>query len=520
MKVALLKPVIFLVCSLLVLTETVIAKTIDIKPMHTIEAPRKYIPGVEDKAGYWIDYGITLAFDFTEVTNTLAAVIQQSNGPTRLYLYNFDSGTIRSIAIVSQSSQFSITRIAFSPDGTRVAIPTGTEHKLTIWNAKTGNKEAEGSTDGDVTDVAWAPDGGTIAVVAGKDIEIWNAHPLVRQRFVHGARSNLEWPMSVGWSPDGHYLAIGTNSSAIYIAKGGEAQSPSLKPSPKGSIYLVDWNHNGTLLAAAGFGAGSSIAVWKNAETAVDSPFEKKYQLTTMVEPSKNTWWTKMTWEPSGRVLAFGSSDKKFVFCDPLTGTILRTFVPHNSIPIEAHWHGKYLVTVGNYPDKNFKVWGVRVNEDVALPLAPSPTVIEAESLLASAVVSAGNASRQEMAGFGSGWSGGEQLFWRPPAPVNTPIRNWPNLRLFHQVSKAGRYRVTLAYTVAPDYGKVRVFVRGQPVKDFDGYAPSVLPRRQVLGEFDLGTNRFEMLFTVFSKNSASSNYFVGLDYIELQPID
>jgi len=174
----------------------------------------------------------------------------------------------------------------------------------------------------------------------------------------------------------------------------------------------------------------------------------------------------------------------------------------------------------GDYPDKNFKVRGVGVSKDVELPLAQSPMVIETESLLASAVVSAGNISRQEMGGFGSGWSDGKQLFWRPPAPVNTPIRNWPNLRLFPQASKAGRYRVTLVYTAAPDYGRVSVFVRGQRVKDFDGYASSVLPRRMVLGEFNLGTNRFEMLFTVFSKNSASSNYFVGLDYIELQPID
>ena len=148
------------------------------------------------------------------------------------------------------------------------------------------------------------------------------------------------------------------------------------------------------------------------------------------------------------------------------------------------------------------------------------PAVVEVESLLPHIVASAGPATPQAMGSFGPGWGGGAQVFWRPPAPVDTPIRNWPNLRLYPTVSQAGRYRVSLVHTVAPDYGTVRVFLKGQPVKDFDGYATSVMPRRLELGEFQLGAGSFELLFTVVTKNPSSSNYFVGLDRIELFAIE
>jgi hypothetical protein len=65
-------------------------------------------------------------------------------------------------------------------------------------------------------------------------------------------------------------------------------------------------------------------------------------------------------------------------------------------------------------------------------------------------------------------------VFWRPPPPVDTPIRNWPNLRLTVPVPHKGRYRVTLVHTVVPDYAWVRVFLDGKAVADFDGYAEKV----------------------------------------------
>jgi hypothetical protein len=159
------------------------------------------------------------------------------------------------------------------------------------------------------------------------------------------------------------------------------------------------------------------------------------------------------------------------------------------------------------------------LGEDGKLQWRELPAVVEFEALLPHLKASAGEPVRQEMAGFGPGWGGSAQVFWRPPAPVDAPIRNWPWLRTLPVVAAAGRYRMTLVHTVAPDYGTVRIFVKGEPVADFNGYGPGVAQRRLDLGERQLGAGPVEVLFTVFSKDPKSTGYCVGLDRIELQPV-
>lgn len=146
-------------------------------------------------------------------------------------------------------------------------------------------------------------------------------------------------------------------------------------------------------------------------------------------------------------------------------------------------------------------------------------TVIEAEALLSRAKASAGSVAAQDMQGFGPQWSGGAQLFWRPPAPVDTPIRNWPSLTLPLEVPNDGLYSVTLDFTTAPDYGNVVVFLRGAIVAEFLAYGPAVGRREMVLGRHQLKAGSNQLILTVFGKQAASSNFFVGLDRITARPV-
>lgn len=149
--------------------------------------------------------------------------------------------------------------------------------------------------------------------------------------------------------------------------------------------------------------------------------------------------------------------------------------------------------------------------------LSKPGTLIEAESLLPHASASAGSLIAQNMHGFGPQWGQDSQMFWRPPAPVDTPIRNWPSLTLPLEAPHDGKYAVTLYLTAAPDYGNVRAFLRGQAVGDYVGYAPVVGLNALALGERNLKAGSNQLVLTVFGKAAASSNYFVGIDHIELR---
>jgi hypothetical protein len=129
-------------------------------------------------------------------------------------------------------------------------------------------------------------------------------------------------------------------------------------------------------------------------------------------------------------------------------------------------------------------------------------TVIEAESLLTQAKVSAGELAVQNMSGFGTQWSQDSQLFWHVPAPVDGPARDWPSLTLPLQVSADGSYEITLFFTVAPDFGNVRVSVRGMEAGDYMGYAPSVGLQPFSLGQHELAAGSNQLILTVFGKQS------------------
>lgn len=144
------------------------------------------------------------------------------------------------------------------------------------------------------------------------------------------------------------------------------------------------------------------------------------------------------------------------------------------------------------------------------------PLLIEGESLVGSAQASAGAVSGQNMSGFGPDWSGGAQLFWQAPDPVDTPIRNWPHLTFYVNVATDGTYALAIRHTRAPDFGDVRVFVRGTAVADLAGYAANVQAVRVEAGKVKLKAGQNQVVLTVFRRPASSTASFVGLDALEL----
>ena len=351
--------------SLIVPGASAFNQTITLTLQKTIESPRVYIPGEEDKAGYWRDYGNAKAFDFYPETGRLAALVQESNGPARLFIFNLTTGEKMNEIIISPNTnnRSSTGALKFSPDGRMIAISTGDEMEFTLWNAESGTLIARQVTEDKTTNLDWNPAGEKLAVVTGKNIDIWNVNPLEKSGTVHGGRTATEWPFVANWSPDGSYMAIGTNTPALYIEKKG-TQSAALQPETKGSTYMAEWNSTGRLLASAGSGGTGNIAIWRNPKNAVDSVFEKKYDLINTIESTRDTWWNKLAWDPSGRIIVAGDNKSNLCFWNATNGKLIKQINPNPSANItEVHWRKNYLVTLGSYPEKNFKIWQTDIHE-------------------------------------------------------------------------------------------------------------------------------------------------------------
>jgi WD40 repeat protein len=328
-------------------TTGVLSPNVDITPVVTFKVPRQ--PGTV--------HGRTYAWDFSTVSNTLAVILTVDN-VVRLFLFDLKTGAARrDVELSRRSDRFNIENIAFSPDGSRIAIPMGEDRKLTLWNAVSGQKETEAATETEVKRIDWV--GATIAVVAGKYIEFWKAQPLIKEGSIKAGRTPTEWPMTAELSPDERYLAILTNTPAVYIAT--RSTSTPL-PLVTGGISRAAWSPDGALLAVASSknpGASTTVALWRNVKSLVDTPFNQKAEISSSFVFPPGGSWTTVTWEPTGQIIALGDSLTNFSFFDR-RGNALKTFVPHPGIvPKEAHWHGNLLVTWGPYPEKTFKVWAI-----------------------------------------------------------------------------------------------------------------------------------------------------------------
>jgi hypothetical protein len=110
-------------------------------------------------------------------------------------------------------------------------------------------------------------------------------------------------------------------------------------------------------------------------------------------------------------------------------------------------------------------------------------------------------------------WSQGKQLV--------CVAKRGGSLELAFDVRSAGHYRLRLLATAAPDNGKIRVALDGAAAGPaFDLYAGRVCPAGSLeLGQHNLAAGKHRLRCTVVGKNPASSNFFFGLDAIDLLAI-
>jgi hypothetical protein len=140
--------------------------------------------------------------------------------------------------------------------------------------------------------------------------------------------------------------------------------------------------------------------------------------------------------------------------------------------------------------------------------------LIEAENLLASSKVTAGELRVQEMTEWESdstGWGGAKHLWWvesQPGARLTLPL----------SVAEGGTHELIGYFTRAQDYGNVRVSVNGRPLSPIvHGYAPTVRPTGPIsFGRVPLRAGVNEVVIEIVGKdpraNGYSNGYLVGID--------
>ena len=113
-------------------------------------------------------------------------------------------------------------------------------------------------------------------------------------------------------------------------------------------------------------------------------------------------------------------------------------------------------------------------------------------------------------------WSEDRQLAWQPLGKGET-------LTLEIPVDATGKFEIKAKFTMAPDYGQIRLAMDTRPLlngRASDLYYSDVRPAQLLsLGTISLDRGKHLLKITVQDKNPKSQGYRVGIDEIQLVPV-
>ena len=310
---------------------------------------------------------------FSPDGKTLAIGGKDAAGAAAVWLWNVTAGRqagrpLFADAIDAAGIGSEVTSMAFSPDGTTLAVgtsmPTGVgtlvPDSTQVWNVA-----ARRPTAGNIADsfaggsVAFSPDGKTLAISSANGdfrafVLLWS---VAAQRQVGvtapGALTESGEVTAVAFSPDGKTLAIGGtdgNNNPLVLLWNVAAGRPSGAPLRVGSgeVTSVAFSPDGTMLAT---GQSSTARLWDVATgQPVGSPLAGGGPVTSVA------------FSPDGSILATGDDDgtaelwEAGAAVNPAAGTPV-TGVPASASSVAFSPDGKTLALEGTDSAGRAAVW-------------------------------------------------------------------------------------------------------------------------------------------------------------------
>jgi WD40 repeat protein len=172
----------------------------------------------------------------------------------------WDTTTGRLLHAVQDAQLGTVTAMALSPDGTRLATGGG-DQKATVWDLASRRRIAATPRQSNrILGLAFSPDGATLATAAmGAPLGFWDSATC---RPLPGARPSAAPPHCLALSPGGRTLAVGGDDGGIRVWEFSGARF-GLRSTLRGhteAVRHVAWDPDGKRLASCS--SDRSVVLW------------------------------------------------------------------------------------------------------------------------------------------------------------------------------------------------------------------------------------------------------------------
>ncbi len=229
-------------------------------------------------------------------------------------------------------------KLAWSPNGNDIAVG-GADGAIEVFDPTSGQLIQSLSAPAQIRDLVWLEDGQYLGALDGDDnFQLWElpSFNLLKKwslRFA-GPVYDVDWSnvavrlassevtgnvglwylsgfnaallelhqgiTSVAWSPDGEYVALGSNQGPVHIWSAFNTPKLTLNGATD-TVWAVDWSSNGELIAAGS--ADHAVRIWNAGDGAL---------LRTLTDHANVV--NAVQWSPDGTLLASAGDDRTLRF--------------------------------------------------------------------------------------------------------------------------------------------------------------------------------------------------------------
>ena len=238
-----------------------------------------------------------------------------------------------------------ITCLAWSPDGTHLASPSG-ETTLRIWDPLNG---IDSMRIHDLTEqpecVAWSPDGMRIALGGmGRSIRSWDAQTGTALLTYRGHRGTVWW---LAWSPDTRRLASAGADGTVRVWSTTTGHLLHVYTGHTKAVMDVKWSRTGRWIVSAS--EDTTVQVW-DAQTGA----------TKLTYRGHNASVQAAEWSPDEHVIASCGADTTVQVWDAFTGKGYATYHDHTNTVWTLAWSPDGHRLASSSADGTLRIWQVK----------------------------------------------------------------------------------------------------------------------------------------------------------------